>query len=48
MNVCMHIVMCFDVKMNVPMYHACLLYCHKLAETIVMALQHAQNAKVVI
>ena len=31
--------------MNVCMYHACLLYCLELAETIVPTLQHAQIAK---
>ena len=39
---------CLGVETNVCMYNAHLLYCHNFAVTIVMALQHAWIAKVVI
>ena len=47
MDDCMYHMICFGVKMYVCMYHACLLYCHELAETIARIVQHAQIAKVV-
>ena len=45
MNVRMYHMICFGVKMSVRMYHACLMYYHELAKTIILRLQHAQIAK---